>query len=446
MQIPESLPESLPRWSQVRPRYGSAIVALLGVGLALGYAVSQETPRGRLAGQVTRRDTSAPMPFARLTAYANSKAFYTRADAKGRFVFAGLPAGDYDVSATSRSQAFEGGSVKTSVEESETTELPVVLKRARPDLQMTQQEQVFLPSESVSLPLHGYVDPAKSRHADVLQLRVWKTRLSHMMADPNTAQALQTVANRWQPPAALPTILLKPVGAPAPKLIEDRAVPISEADAEGFYHKRMPIAARGAGLYLTEVSHREGEKTKTVCAWINVTGTALVTKRAGAQTLAYVTDLKSGVAQSNFPVMFYSGGKKIGAVSTNKTGVAQFSAPSSDEKLMAVAQRGDDEAVLSRDAGGEENAEAASRTFIPTDQFIAPARRFRLKASRECETQMRRADSLRLPLFPISELLTLKCAIRRACEFSKRRKRRLNLARLRAKSNCRPKRRPAFIR
>lgn len=363
------IPDSMPRWSQVRPRYGSAIVALLGVGVSLGYAALQETPRGRLAGQVTRRDTGAPMPFARLTAYANAKAFYTRSDAKGRFVFAGLPAGNYDVSAYSRSHAFEGGSVKTSVEESETTVLPVILKRARPDLQLTQQEQVFLPGESVALPLHGYVDPAKSRNADVLQLRVWKTRLSDMMAGPDTAQALAQVASRWQPPATLPTILLKPAGAPAPKLIEERTVSISEADAEGFYHKRMPLAARGVGLYLTEVSHREGEKTKTVCAWINVTGTALVTKHAGSQTLAYVTDLKSGAAQSNFAVVFYRGGKKVGEAKTDTKGVALFSAPASDQKLMAVAQRGDDEAVLSRDAGEEENAGKLA-THVYTDRPI----------------------------------------------------------------------------
>ncbi len=366
-----------PRWSQIRPAHGSAMMALLCVGAALSYAALQETPRGRLAGQVTRSDTDAPLPFARITAYGPSGAdypedtFYTRADAQGRFTFAGLPAGGYEVNAYSRREAYSsGGSVTTAVDESETTQLAVSLHRARPDLQLTQQQQVFAPGEKAVLPVHGYVDPSKPKNSDTLRLRVWKTRLSNVMSDSAAAAALQTVAYRWDAPKWLPAALLKPASAPKPQLIEDRPVKITEADVEGFYHKRMPLGTRGAGLYLAQMDHREGGRNVSVCAWVNVTDTSLITKRAGGQILAFITDLRSGAARPGVAVRFYQDGESVGVVHTNADGVANFTAPQADAKLMAVARRGDDEAVLSRDFYGEEENSGNIVTHVYTDRPI----------------------------------------------------------------------------
>jgi alpha-2-macroglobulin len=336
-------------------RYGSAILALLCVGAALAYAVLQETPRGKLAGKITRRDTGAAVPFARVVAYGNGETFYARADAKGNYSFSGLPVGKYEVTSYSRSEAFTTSGAKTAVDEGQSSELPLVLGRARPDLQQTQQQSVFLPGEPVSLPVHGYVDPAK-KQGDALRVKLWKTRLSDVMKNPATAQALAQVSSRWERPATLPTALLKPVGTAAPRLISEKILPIKEADAEGFYHKRVPLDVQGLGLYLIEVAHQEGKDWKTVCGWVNVTGTALVLKRASGQMLAFVADLQSGKPRANFPVQTFYDGEIMASATTDEGGLATLKLPNfSSSNLLTVAQRGDDEAALSVYANDDGN-------------------------------------------------------------------------------------------
>ena len=351
-------------------RYGSAILALTSIGAALGYAALQETPRGKLAGQITRTDTGAVVPYTRLVAYSQSDTFYARADGKGKFSFTGLPAGAYEITAYSRSEAFRATGAKTTVAEGETTELPLSLKRARPDLQQTQQQSAFLPTEKVSFPVHGYVDPNKPKNADVLRVKLWKTRLSNLMQDPEAARALAQVASRWERTDKLPAVLIRPDNRPEAQLISDQTLPIREADAEGFYHKRVPLSVKGAGLYLVEVAHAEGKETKTVCGWMNVTSTALVLKKTRDAALAFVADLKSGAPQKNFPVRVFHNGQQYGMATTDAEGLATLSMPQSgDGKIIAIAQRGDEEAVLDRELYGEENSGNVV-THVYTDRPI----------------------------------------------------------------------------
>ncbi|HEY0076715.1 MAG TPA: alpha-2-macroglobulin family protein [Abditibacteriaceae bacterium] len=351
-------------------RYGSAILALSAIGAALGYAVLQETPRGKLSGQITRADIGAVVPFARVVAYSKNDTFYARADGKGKFSFSGLPEDVYEVTAYSRSEAFRVSGAATSVWEGETTELPLSLKRARPDLQQTQQQSAFLPTEKVSFPVHGYIDPNKPKNADVLRVKLWKTRLSNLMQNPEAARALAQVASRWERTDKLPTVLIQPANRPSAQLIADQTLPIQEADAEGFYHKRIALPAKGAGLYLVEVAHAEGKETKTVCGWMNVTSTALVLKKTHDSALAYVADLKSGAPQKNFPVRVFHNGQQYGTATTDSDGLATLSIPQSGEgKIIAIAQRGEEEAVLDRELYGEENSGNVV-THVYTDRPI----------------------------------------------------------------------------
>ena len=181
-----------------RFRYGSAILALLSIGAALCYAVLQETPRGKLSGKITRSDVGTIVKFARVVAYGSGGTFYARADDKGHFAFSGLPTGKYEITAYSRSEAFRVTGAKTTVDEGLTTDMDLALNRARPDLQQTQQQSVFLPSEAVFLPVHGYVNTGKAKNADVLRVKIWKTRLSNVMQNEETARAISQVASRWE--------------------------------------------------------------------------------------------------------------------------------------------------------------------------------------------------------------------------------------------------------
>jgi len=153
----------------------------------------------------------------------------------------------------------------------------------------------------------------------------------------------------------MPAVLLKPPSGNPPRLISQRDVPITEADREGFYHKRIKLETPGVGLYLMDVSHAGN----TVCAWAMVTDTALITKRARDQFLAYVVDMKTGQPQGGNPIQILRGGRKIAAGRTDAGGLARFTIarPSggsedgfgSNSGLTAVALRGDDEAIMGRD-------------------------------------------------------------------------------------------------
>ncbi len=353
-----------------RFRYGSAILALFCIGAALCYAVLQETPRGKLSGQITRSDTGAVVPFARVVAYSAAGTFYARADSKGNFAFSALPAGKYEITAYSRSEAFRATGAKTTVDEGLNTDLPLTLHRARPDLQQTQQQNVFAPGEAVFLPVHGYVNPDKAKNADMLHVKVWKTRLSSIMQDEEAARALSAVASRWERKDSLPTVLINPAGQSGARLISDADIPIREADAEGFYHKRVALPAQGVGLYLVEVSHAQDKETKSVCGWMNVTSTSLILKKTRESALAFVTDLQSGAPKKNFEVGLFYKGQKYGHAKTDVSGLATLPVPQTSEgKIIAIAQLNGDEAVLGRELYGEENSGNVV-THVYTDRPI----------------------------------------------------------------------------
>lgn len=361
----------MPEFAFPRFRYGSAILALLSIGAALCYALLQETPRGRLKGLITRLDTGEVVPYARVVASASvGGTFYARADDRGQFSFSGLPEGGVTLTAYSRSEAFQTADSSSWVFEGETTEAALTLTRAQPDLQQTQQQNAFLPTEKISFPVHGYVDPNKAKNADVLRVKIWKTRLFNVMQNEEAAQALAEVASRWERRDKLPTVLIEPEGGSAAKLIFDKNEPIREADAEGFYHKRVPLATEGAGLYLVEISHNEGKQTKTVCGWINVTSTSLILKKTQNSALAFVTDLQRGVPKKNFQVGLFYQGRQVGSVQTDASGLATLPLPQTSEgKIIAVAHYNGDEAVLSRELYGEENSGNVV-THVYTDRPI----------------------------------------------------------------------------
>jgi uncharacterized protein YfaS (alpha-2-macroglobulin family) len=138
-----------------------------------------------------------------------------------------------------------------------------------------------------------------------------------------------------------------------------RLLPITEADREGFFHKRIPLGIKGAGLFLIQVGHGK----KSVTSWLLGTDTALVVKRACQQMVTYTVDLKTGKPVSGASVRHYFQGNIAASATSDVSGIASLVVPTSadpDSNLhrpMTVSIRGDDEAVLSRsnnfyEAGG----------------------------------------------------------------------------------------------
>lgn len=365
-----------PSWTMaaLAPRQSVTLVALLCTGLALGYVLSQEPPLGRVQGRVVIGDTERPLARAHVVLTADvpddeenesdtvnvQRRFRAVTDSDGNFSILKIPAGFYIATAYTRAHSVDRQSV--FVGDGGVSNATLYLKRSQPELQLALQQRVFLGSETVSLPVHGYVDGEQPSGKDTLHMRVFRTRLSQVLRNEQTARALQSVGQTWNPPPSLPNTLLHPAAGAAPQLVSERDMPVTEADQEGFFHKRITLPAHGPGLYLAEVKHHG----KTVCAWVQVTDTAVVTKRARHQLLAYLVDMKTGVPRPGQPVQIYHDGRLVAQTPTDTKGLASFNLPAttSSSKLMTVALCGQDEGVVSQyDYEGENNGNFTVHTY-----------------------------------------------------------------------------------
>lgn len=357
------------------PRLLVSLLAIALVGVAFAWVFSNETPKGRVTGRAVLADGGRPLPgveilltpvrnFGRPVSFVRGE---TGAD--GRFLLTGVPAGAYRVSGSSRAHTV--AEARLQVDEGETTETSLLLKRSEPDLRVAQHVRVFsatLPAnagvrDKPFLPVQGYVDGNKTPGADTLRVRVFQTRLSRLLPDDNAFDALQQIGRTYEDDAkkkTLPAALLHPkaAGTSAPRLVFARDVPITEADREGFYHKRIPLPAGRPGVFLIDVTHGTGKQKQSVCSWVVASDMALVVKRApangerGPQLVAFATDLLTGKPERGAAVRAYRAGRVVATATTGEGGLATLDLPrkvrSEDEepRLMTVALRGDDEAVL----------------------------------------------------------------------------------------------------
>lgn len=351
-------------------RSAAVLVALLCIGLALGYAFSEETPTGQVRGRVVLVGTNKPLAGVQIRLYPvlnegdPGRGRRTETDADGRFLVRRIRAGEYRVSAYSRAHRID--QVKIAVDEGGTTEAALTLKRSEPDLALGEHQRVFAVSEKPFLPLRGYVDGKKPAGNDGLRVRVYRTRLSSVLRDPEAAEMLNRVGrSSYDPLLRLPEELRRPA-----RLVFNHDVSITEADREGFFHQRVPVAASGAGLYLVDVAHAG----KTACAWVLVTNTALVIKRAGGEVLAWTVDMKTGAPVARSAVRTYRDGRFAGGDWTDAQGLARYTLPPGGEderesRLMTVALRGEDEAALGgTEYASEQNGEFAVHAY--TDRPI----------------------------------------------------------------------------
>jgi hypothetical protein len=242
--------------SFLRRGAGPALVALLLVGVALGYAFWQETPVGRVQGRVRIAGTDKPLenvevlltPVAVPNEGRPVPSRRARTGPDGRFALGRVAAGRYRASASSRAHAIEAQTL--TVDEGGTATLSLSLTRSQPDLQVAQHQRVFAatlpknaaPTDRPFLPVRGYVDGNKPQNKDTLRVRVFRTRLSDVLpSEPAMSQLEEIARTYWsgREPAqgpgakALPRELLD--ARPRPQLVSQTDVRITEADREGFF-------------------------------------------------------------------------------------------------------------------------------------------------------------------------------------------------------------------
>ncbi|MBI4280036.1 MAG: carboxypeptidase regulatory-like domain-containing protein [Armatimonadetes bacterium] len=332
------------------PRRMGAVVALAGIAWVLAYALSQEIPVGGVQGQVTLASTGRPLGGARITVAPLETTGkergirYARTGRDGRFALAQVAAGAYQVTAQIDAHAVQHAEI--TVVEGRTSQVTLTLAPAKLDLTLAQGRRLFTTAERAELPVRGYVDGGTPAGERTLRVRIFRTRLSEILQDETAARALNRLGDVFDVKGPIPPALLRPRSGVRPELLWERDLPITEADAEGFFTKRVDFGPLPSGLYLVDVANGDA----IMPAWIVVTDTALVLKNAPGQLLAYVTDVNTGVPVPGSTVRLYRRGQVFAERATDGRGLVEFRIPGGVEefRLLAVAIRGADEAVVDR--------------------------------------------------------------------------------------------------
>lgn len=346
-----------------RPSSAAVLAALVCIAWAFGYVFSQETPVGSVRGQVILDDSNRPLAGVEiylrpLKAKGRARQVrYTLTGEDGKFLFTHVPAGTYNISATSR--AHNASDTEITVDEGGTTPVILAMQRSESELAMKWHQRVFGTVETAHVAVSGYVDEKKPARQDALRVRVFHTRLSTVLQNAQEADSLEQVGRSYDAINHLPDVLLSPPQGPAPQRIVAHDVRVTEADKEGFFYQKIDFGRLGTGLYLVDVAHAG----QTVCAWVLVTDTALVVKRARRQMVAYAVNMQTGTPLPGTDIRTYRSGRVVAQGQTDGRGLAELTMPSKSQgdegnstPIMTIAARGMDEAVVSGSVYQSEDA------------------------------------------------------------------------------------------
>ncbi len=372
----------------------ASVAGLAFLGVMLCYLFAQQPPVGTVKGRVVMTENRHALENARVNlspvGYVNGAARregtrHAKSSKDGSFTVNRVPAGDYILTAESESHSTATDkAVYVTVEEGRITPINVEVARSLPEFGLHQGQVIFGTTEKPKLGLTGYVDVKKAPGKDSLHVAIWKTKLSNLLRDPAAEEALDSVGRTYNHVKEVPAHLLKPDSGNPPRQVMNLDTAITEADNEGFFHKRYVFDRLPPGLYLVGVSHAG----LTDCTWMMVTDTALVEKRAKNQIMDYVVDMKTGTPVPQTEVRAYRNGNVIARSQTNGSGLAELilpdqpskrhkhasavdpgddsgdsgdigDAPAQDDaktRITTVVVRGDDEAVINKDYYRNEDA------------------------------------------------------------------------------------------
>ena len=354
----------------ILPRNSGALIAVAAIVGALGYAVTQDPPVGRLTGKVALQENGATVANAEIRVSAADSedddlpTLTVRANSKGEFTLNRLPVGDYTLSADSGSHAKDG--LGFSVLEGKTTNQNVVVTPSKPLFALKQHQRVFTPDENASVSVSGYVDFKKPSGKDAARLRLYRTRLSRLLSDPKANGKIESVSNRFddsEDGEKLPDEVLRLQSGQNPAQVDRRDVAITNADREGFYYQKVDFGKLPVGMYLLDLSHDK----KSVWTWILVTNTALVTKGDNASTLAFAANLTTGAVLPGAEILAYRNGKIVTSGKTDERGLIRLANPAPSRKSNPA----NSDNTTSAANEGEENPQDAARN----SQLVFVARR-----------------------------------------------------------------------
>ncbi|GBC93981.1 putative lipoprotein YfhM [bacterium HR15] len=312
-------------------RMGVAIawIAILLVFQLYGIAelIRNETPRARFLGVAISDKTGQPIPYAHITLIRVEKEeqrdsegyFYEyyrldysgeyeiRADAQGRFSLRGIPAGLYEVRASSRAHHFpprppsdEERPFRIELKEGAREELTLRMEPDDPFLDLIHPQPVYHPDEPVKLGIRGFAP------ADELEIVLYRLdRRLGMLRNPRErgrilpkfVQTLNEIRYGWWRETGQLTDFLKAYAQYLAKQHE-QAEPIRGRDPEGVFTQYVLLPDLTQGIYIAII--RAGPVMRP--ALLIVSHAGLIAKCVGNHLEVWATELKTGQPLPNLPV------------------------------------------------------------------------------------------------------------------------------------------------
>lgn len=276
---------------------------------------------GRLSGTVVVSEHDRPLEGidVYLTAVAGYgerlRTRYAVTGRSGRFAFAAVPAGEYQLSAAGTAHA--ASDVQVSVEEGGTAAVVLALTRNQPALSVAEGRRSFRTRQEALVTLRGYVDREGPRGRDRLRVELYRARLIDLLRAPGGGSALSSIETPYEPHGELPDVLLSAADrVPAAQL----ARPITEVDREGFFDQPVRFGALRPGVYLVRARYGAA----TAVSAIRVTDIGLVAKRDARALLAWVVDLATGSPRAGAHVTALRGARGAVAGATAADGTCRL--------------------------------------------------------------------------------------------------------------------------
>ncbi len=352
----------------------SRLAAIVGIWL-LAWMTSrvllQAPAVGRVTGEVFLAETHSKFRGATVylqTRTGNEKTRYVTSQHGGSFSFSNVPAGDYNIWASTAEHAVR--SSRITVLDGTDTPVTLSLSRSLPAFALAVHQQTYTTAERPMFAVKGYQNWRLPVGRDSFTLAVYHTQMSRMLSTPASARAFAAVGRSYDAVPSLPRQVLHFASGGSPKLLFHRTVRITKADTEGFYYQRYWFNRLPTGLYLLNLRHGRD----VACTWLLVTNTALITKRVRSQVLAYVVNIMSGKPVPHGIVSFYRYGDAVAQSTTNGNGIAILTVPplhrgqSSGTSYITAVNHGDE--ALCSNYSGDSNNRQNFVVFSYTDRPI----------------------------------------------------------------------------
>lgn len=290
------------------------VVLLFGTGL-LAYGITEEVPIGSIRGVTTMAESGRILKNASVVLRPTfsipdweGRSRSQRSDAEGRFTFRNIPAGTYQVEAYTEAHTLEKATVV--VTEGQVAQLDLELQPTQPYLEMYASQHVFTPGEKASVQARGFATES------ALEVGVYACKFEKIAERRSLYQVLSPVS--YENPK------VDPDNHSDFTRVKTFQWPIKNRNDEGVFDEYLTFEDLPEGIYWV----RAKAGTRQRGTWLLVSRIALVTKNAGPETHAFVTDLKTGKPVPGATIKFAEGSNLVSAGTTGADGILAFRLPS----------------------------------------------------------------------------------------------------------------------